>query len=260
MATRERSTAEPPRDGATEFHPLLPVGSAHPARSFLSWSLASTAFHGLAFGALIWVSLASATAAPPQERMAFIEFAPRLSVPEPPPAPTPPRFQAAAAAPGRGFQTLSAPLIVLPEIPPPAVGGLTFHELDFSGEGVEGGFAIGDEAGPTVEPVASADAGPSFTPYTVAPWLKNAREVANTLEREYPTSLRRARIGAEILVWLFIDENGIVRRTVLKESSGFESLDQAALRVASTMEFSPALNRDRKIPVWVEVPVVFRIG
>src|SRR5512138_1167993 len=104
-------------------------------------------------------------------------------------------------------------------------------------------------------PTASANedisAAPRFTPFTVRPELRNRAEIARALERNYPPLLRDAGIGGETLVWFFIDENGRVQNTRINKSSGYDALDQAALTVASQMQFSPALNRDKKVPVWV---------
>jgi len=104
------------------------------------------------------------------------------------------------------------------------------------------------------EDLASA---PRFTPFTVRPELRNRTEIARALERNYPPLLRDAGIGGETLVWFFIDENGRVQNTRINKSSGYDALDQAALTVASEMQFSPALNRDKKVPVWVAIPIVF---
>ena len=110
-------------------------------------------------------------------------------------------------------------------------------------------------------PTASANedlsAAPRFTPFTVRPELRNRAEVARALERNYPPLLRDAGIGGETLVWFFIDENGRVQKTQINKSSGYEALDKAALTVAEQMQFSPALNRDKKVPVWVAIPIVF---
>ena len=46
-------------------------------------------------------------------------------------------------------------------------------------------------------------------------------------------------------------------RTQIHRSSGHPSLDDAALRVGEVIEFSPALNRDRAIAVWVQWPIAF---
>ena len=34
-------------------------------------------------------------------------------------------------------------------------------------------------------------------------------------------------------------------------------MDQAALRVAPVFEFTPALNGDKAVPVWVSLPITF---
>ena len=78
------------------------------------------------------------------------------------------------------------------------------------------------------------------------------------LEREYPPLLRDAGIGGTVKVWFFIDENGVVRNQVVHETSGHEALDAAALRVAPVFRFTPALNRDKAVPVWVSLPITFR--
>jgi len=102
------------------------------------------------------------------------------------------------------------------------------------------------------------EAAPTFTPYTVRPDIKNRAEIATALEREYPPLLRDAGIGGSVQVWLFIDEDGVVQRVQVDESSGHKALDQAALKVASGVEFTPALNREKKVPVWISLPITFR--
>ena len=99
---------------------------------------------------------------------------------------------------------------------------------------------------------------PVPTPFTVAPELKNRAEVQRALERYYPPLLRDAGIGGTVLVWFFIDETGKVRNSLIKESSGHKALDEAALKVAEIMQFTPALNRDEEVPVWIALPIEFR--
>ena len=104
---------------------------------------------------------------------------------------------------------------------------------------------------------ADLSAAPVFTPMTVAPELRNRDEISRALVRNYPPLLRDAGIGGSPTVHFFIDENGRVLRTLLSKSSGYPALDDAAIAVAQKMEFSPALNRDKKVQVWVEIPIVF---
>jgi protein TonB len=99
---------------------------------------------------------------------------------------------------------------------------------------------------------------PVFTPYEVAPELRNGAEVQRVLEREYPAMLRDAGVGGTVVVHFFIDEQGVVQNQRVAESSGQAQLDQAALRAASQFRFTPAMNRDTAVPVWVAIPVTFR--
>lgn len=110
-------------------------------------------------------------------------------------------------------------------------------------------------------PPAQAEGGigdePTFTPYTVEPEVRNRAEVQRALEREYPSTLRDAGIGGTVIMYFFIDENGNVQNTEVAQSSGHTALDEAAHRVAMTFEFTPALNRDQRVPVWIQIPIIF---
>ena len=112
---------------------------------------------------------------------------------------------------------------------------------------------------PPSEGGADISAAPTFTPMTVRPDLKNSREISQALIKHYPPLLRDAGIGGTVLVWFFIDENGRVQKTQVNKSSGYEAFDEAALQVAEMMEFSPAYNRDKKVPVWVALPITFEV-
>jgi protein TonB len=116
-----------------------------------------------------------------------------------------------------------------------------------------------EELPPPPEEVTTTDisAAPTFTPYTVRPDIRNRTEVARALEREYPPLLRDAGIGGTVQVWFFIDEEGRVQRTQVNESSGHKALDDAAIQVANIIQFTPALNRDKRVPVWISLPITF---
>jgi len=111
----------------------------------------------------------------------------------------------------------------------------------------------------TVELATRADlaSAPTFTPFTVRPDLLNSDDVRARLVEEYPPLLRDAGIGGTTTVWFLIDETGHVLKTDVMKASGHAALDDAAVRVASTMRFSPALNGDEKVPVWVAFPITF---
>ena len=94
---------------------------------------------------------------------------------------------------------------------------------------------------------------PTLTPYTVSPAMRNRAEVARALQREYPALLRDAGIGGTVTVWFFVDEDGKVIKIQVNPSSGHQALDDAAIRVAGIMEFTPALNRDKRVSVWISL-------
>lgn len=112
---------------------------------------------------------------------------------------------------------------------------------------------------PTLEEATTHDLAkaPTFTPYTVKPDIKNREEVRRALEREYPPLLRDAGLGGTVQVWFFIDVEGHVVRTQIHQSSGHDELDEAALEVADIIQFTPALNRDKRVPVWISLPISF---
>jgi TonB family protein len=111
---------------------------------------------------------------------------------------------------------------------------------------------------PSAPKAADLAAGPVFTPFTVAPELRNREAVGRALERHYPPALRQAGISGRTLVWFFLDVHGKVVKAQVKQSSGYSAFDEAALAVADLMIFSPAQNRDRYVPVWVALPIDFR--
>ncbi len=101
---------------------------------------------------------------------------------------------------------------------------------------------------------------PTFVQMTVRPSLANSDDVVDALQREYPPLLHDAGVGGTAVVWLFIDEEGVVRDQRIHTSSGHRPLDEAALRVAEQARFTPALNGTEKVSVWLELPITFTTG
>ena len=220
----------------------------------------SIAIHAGVIALLFWITLKAGEAVEMDEEVIMDILIPEEEAPPPPPPPPPPMEEApppmdAAEPPPLGFQTLSPPTVILPDIPPPS-SNVDFDARDFSGEGAEGGRATGDpNRTVTAEDLSAA---PRFTPMTVRPTIRNTEEVRRALVRFYPPLLRDAGIGGTVVVWFYIDTNGRVVRTQVQQSSGQEQLDQAALRVAEIIQFSPAMNRDQRVPVWIQWPITFQ--
>lgn len=112
---------------------------------------------------------------------------------------------------------------------------------------------------PEVDEVTELEAAPTFTPFTVAPEILNRAQLQLAMANAYPPLLKEARIGGTVSVFFFIDAEGVVKQTRIDRSSGHHALDDAALAVADTYRFSPALNRDQRVPVWVSFPITFQV-
>lgn len=100
---------------------------------------------------------------------------------------------------------------------------------------------------------------PSWIPRDVDPRATNDQEIQQLLQRYYPSSLRDAGIGGQVMLWLFVDENGEVTDARVQQGSDYEAFNDAALKVAKQMEFEPAQNRDKPIGVWVSRQITFTV-
>lgn len=114
-----------------------------------------------------------------------------------------------------------------------------------------------EELPPPPADVADPSSEPTRAPFDVKPEYRDKEAVVQALAREYPPLLRDAGIGGTAIVWFFVGESGEVRRTRIKESSGSRALDDAALRVARDLEFTPARLDGAAVPVWISMPVTF---
>lgn len=96
-----------------------------------------------------------------------------------------------------------------------------------------------------------------FATHTAKPRLLNPNRLARAIWQEYPRELRRAGIGATTVVHVFVNEEGRVEDQLVKDSSGDAEVDSAALRAVRVARFSPAINRHRKVALWIEIPIAF---
>jgi len=168
------------------------------------------------------------------EELTAIELPPEIEIPPPPEA------MARPATPVMATTDVSEEITIAPttfesnpvaELPPP----------------------------PPAEEIVDVSAAPTFTPFTVAPEILNRGEVQRAMVMAYPEILREAGIGGTVRVFFFIDEDGRVLQKVLDQSSGHAQLDEAALSVADQYRFSPGLNRDQRVKVWVSFPITFQV-
>ncbi len=98
---------------------------------------------------------------------------------------------------------------------------------------------------------------PTFVPYTMAPTLIDREATATRLAEMYPKeAVTPERVT--VMVQLGLSAHGVVEKVCLVETSGQPAFDEAALAFALTLRFRPAMDRNRRVPVWMNFPVTFR--
>jgi protein TonB len=204
-------------------------------RTFSSWfwgsMIAATVLHFGTFA--FWPELQTDDFSFSSEELEAIELPPEIEIPPPP------QQIARPATPVMATADIEEDITIAPT---------TFEDNP-----------VEDLPPPPEEQGTDLSAAPTFTPFTVAPSILNRNEVVRAMEREYPPLLRDAGIGGTVMVYFFIDENGSVQDNRVHETSGHQALDDAALAVAAQYRFSAALNRDKKVPVWVSFPITFQV-
>jgi len=75
----------------------------------------------------------------------------------------------------------------------------------------------------------------------------------------YPDMARTAGIEGSAVVEALVDVDGSVADARILKPSGNASLDQAAVDAAMRAKFSPAMQRDKPVRVWVSIPFRFTL-
>jgi protein TonB len=73
----------------------------------------------------------------------------------------------------------------------------------------------------------------------------------------YPRHARRMGQEGTVLVQARLDSEGNVQQLRVVSTSGFELLDESALKAVRRWEFAPARRKGRPVESWVQVPVKF---
>ena len=94
-----------------------------------------------------------------------------------------------------------------------------------------------------------------FIPYDQAPVPK----IALSSLVQYPDLAREAGIEGKVYVKAFVNAKGIV--TSLKIIKGIPNtgLDEAALKAVKKSRWYPARQRDKKVGVWITIPIDFSL-
>jgi TonB family protein len=99
----------------------------------------------------------------------------------------------------------------------------------------------------------------TFVPYDVPPQPVGGFK---TLQKNilYPQKDLDAGHEGTVIVQAYVDENGDVTKASILKSPGLASLDSAALNAVKQTKFTPAMQRDKSIGVWISIPIEFRLG
>ncbi len=75
----------------------------------------------------------------------------------------------------------------------------------------------------------------------------------------YPDAVRSAGIEGTTTAELLLDLDGSVMDARVLASSGNQMLDAAAVKAAMKARFTPAMQRDQPVRVWISIPYRFRL-
>jgi protein TonB len=76
---------------------------------------------------------------------------------------------------------------------------------------------------------------------------------------QYPWQARRLGIEGRVVLHVEILQNGNSGRIEIRQSSGHELLDQAAIKAVGGWRFDPARIAGSPITAWADVPISFRL-
>jgi protein TonB len=83
--------------------------------------------------------------------------------------------------------------------------------------------------------------------------------VKRRIDPLYPPSARRQDQEGTVRVRILVDERGRASDVQVTRSSGYDSLDDAAVSAVRRWQFIPATENSRAVSAWTEVSVVFRL-
>ena len=107
-------------------------------------------------------------------------------------------------------------------------------------------------ANPALAPSAAPAPLPIQPPSFDAAYLRNPPPV-------YPALSRRRGEAGQAVLRVFVNAQGTAQQVELRQSSGFERLDQAALDAVRQWRFVPARQGEQAVAAWVLVPIQFAL-
>ena len=75
----------------------------------------------------------------------------------------------------------------------------------------------------------------------------------------YPLAARRRSQEGRVILHAHVREDGAASEVEIKQSSGYDLLDNSALQTVQRWRFVPASRGGVAVDSWVEIPIVFRL-
>ncbi len=180
-----------------------------------------------------------------------------IELPEPKPDPAPPAPPAPPARP-----VTPAPTVQKKSVPKPAVRPqaqpLAMADPTPSPDAPAGSLIPAPAATPAPVAVAEAPAAPAAAPAPPAVQLpsSNADYLQNP-KPAYPPLSKRLGEQGKVIVRVLIGADGTPRKAEIRQSSGFDRLDQAALNTVLKWRYVPGKRAGVAEEMWFNVPINF---
>ncbi|CAN5176788.1 hypothetical protein BH10PSE16_BH10PSE16_07500 [soil metagenome] len=175
-----------------------------------------------------------------------------IDLPEPKPEPAPPAPPAPPVRPVKPAPTVQKKAVAKPVIQP-QVQPLAIADPTPSPNAPTGILVPAPPAAPA--PVAQAPAAPPAPPAVQLP-SSNADYLQNP-KPAYPPLSKRLGEQGKVIVRVLIGADGVPQKAELRQSSGFERLDQAALNTVLKWRYIPGKRGGVAEDMWFNVPINF---
>ncbi len=75
----------------------------------------------------------------------------------------------------------------------------------------------------------------------------------------YPETAAEAGIEGIVIVQAFVDENGDVTQMKVLKGVPNTGLDESAMKAIQSTKFTPALQKESPVGVWISIPIRFKL-
>lgn len=207
-------------------------------------ALVLLAHGGAVFALTAWYGRLPVQAEERLMRMHLVRAEPRVEQPETSPRPLPPK-------------PVRRKPVEQPRVEPPVVAA----RVEEAPEAASVAVPVKPEPEPELAPVVAAAApvaAPEPDPLSVEPPRFNADYLDNP-SPDYPRVSRRMGEEGRVLLRVLVSAGGLANRVLVKQTSGYVRLDEAALDAVRRWRFVPAQQGGNPVDAWVVVPITFSL-